>query len=304
MRQKPDIATKKLLPWDEYKSKSPDQAAASIYARVESTSTTIIGWYWRSIKTKRWTSLGVRLMAFVLLIPGTALPILSAVLEKTDLRLALTQIAVALLAVAGLLQVADKVFGWSSGWMRYIATATSMENLTRTFELEWAKLLIQKISPLDESDIKALFDLAKGLEQNLLKLQAEETGKWVSDFSAGISLLDSLIKTQREETEKKLEALQTAMTAQKDAIKAEEKGKQPGALEVSLIHKAEPKPLKISVDREEPATFIGYSWSKMNLAPGQHELLIQVCSEPPLDMEKIIEVSPGVVARVEIKVPP
>ena len=58
MASKPDISTKKLLPWDEYKDKEPGAALASIYAHIEAASTMMCSWYWTSIHTKRWTSLG------------------------------------------------------------------------------------------------------------------------------------------------------------------------------------------------------------------------------------------------------
>ena len=220
MAAKPDISTKQLSPWDTYKDKKPDEALASIYEHVGAVSLTARNWYWTSIRTKRWTSFSARAIAFVLLVFGTSLPIFAAIQDAPKEKLLFTQWAVALLAVAGLTQVADRIFGWSSGWMRYITTVTTMENLTRAFELEWAKYIVSKTVPLDSSDVKALFELAKGLEQELMKLQTDETTQWVAAFNTGISLLESLIKTQREETDKKLEAIRTILSTQESTAKA------------------------------------------------------------------------------------
>src|SRR5262245_35939227 len=52
---KPDISTAELLRWDEYKDKKPDEALASIYKHIESTSKQMCAWYWTSIKVKRRT---------------------------------------------------------------------------------------------------------------------------------------------------------------------------------------------------------------------------------------------------------
>ena len=153
MASKPNISTAKLANWDQYKNKQPDEVLASAYAHIEQTSLQMCGWYWTSIKTKRVTSLAVRVFAFLLLILGTTLPILAAIQATAEQKLLLTQMAVAFLAIAGLTQVADKVFGWSSGWMRYITTVTTMENLTRAFQLEWAKYLVSKAgAPADATD--------------------------------------------------------------------------------------------------------------------------------------------------------
>ncbi len=221
MAFKPDISTKKLADWDQYKDKKPEEILTAIYAHIEATSISMCSWYWTSIKTKRLTSLAIRGFAFALLIFGSTLPIFAAIQETADEKLFLTQWGVGLLAIAGLTQVADKVFGWSSGWMRYISTVTTMENLARAFQMEWAKYLVSKTAPIDVKDAATLFDLAKGLEQELTKLQAEETTKWISEFNTGIALLDTLIKTEREESDKKLEAIRTSLTVQETAAKTE-----------------------------------------------------------------------------------
>jgi hypothetical protein len=86
-------------------------------------------------------------------------------------------------------------------------------------------------------------------------LQADETTKWVAEFNTGISLLESLIKTQREETDKKLDAIRTTLTTQESAAKVEEKAKLPGALEVTLTHKSEPKKVRIGLDKNRQLNF-------------------------------------------------
>lgn len=302
-RHKADISIRSFIQWDAYKNKPPDEALPAIYSYVTDAARSISGWYWASISSKRLTSLTARGIAFLLLILGTALQIYSTTLDKAESRLNLTQVALAAIAVAALVQLADKVFGWSSGWMRYITTVTTMENLCRAFELEWAKYLLSKTSSLDASDTKALFDLAQGLEQELLKLQADETTKWVAEFNSGISLLDSAIKTQREDTEKKLDAIRTTLASQDAAAKAEEKAKEPGSLEVAISHQAEAKKIQISMDDESPVEFLGTSWSKVEIPAGQHIVRVKLLSDPPHMIEKIAEIQAGAIARIEIKVP-
>jgi hypothetical protein len=299
---KANISTKKLLKWDEYKDKKPEETLPSIYAHIEATSLQMCSWYWTSIRTKRLTSLTARIITFVLLILGTTLPIFAAIQAEAKDKLLFTQWAVALLAIAGLLQVADKVFGWSSGWVRYVTTVTTMENLTRAFQMEWATYLVLKNNGLDASDAKALFDLAYRLEQELTKLQAEETTKWVAEFNTGVSLLDTLIKTQREETDKKLEAIRTSLTAQDASAKAEEKGKIPGSLEVLITGKGELKKIKIALDEEAPADFLGQAWSKLSVPVGRHLLRVSTLDEPPRVIERIVEIKPDSVTREQVNI--
>lgn len=100
-----------LPAWDQYKDKKLDEAIAAIYGRVGNASLMMCSWYWTSIRTKRRTSLGVRWLAFACLLLGTTLPIFAAIQKADSDKLLFTQWAVALLALAGLLMLADRVFG-------------------------------------------------------------------------------------------------------------------------------------------------------------------------------------------------
>ena len=302
MAKKTNLAVKKLLDWDQYKDKTPELSLESIYKHIETKSLEMCNWYWNSIKAKKQMSIFAMISALILLIVGTTLPIISAIQENTDMRLAFTQWGVALLVIAGLVTVSDRIFGWSSGWMRYISTVTTMENLTRAFELEWASYIVSKDKPLDISDVKVLFDLSITLEKELTKLQAEETTKWIGEFNTSISLLQSLIKSQREETDKKLDIIRTNLSSQANAAKVDEKLKLPGAMEVSFVFNNEPIKLKISLDLQTAIEFFGYTWAKLNLLPGTHLLSIEIMSNPSRKIEKVIEIQPATIVKTVINI--
>jgi SMODS and SLOG-associating 2TM effector domain 2 len=143
---KNDVRINNLLTWDEYKDKPPDDALPAIYSYATNSSRNRCGWYWESIKTKRRLSISILLFTLIFLIIGTLLPIVAGVGDEADVRLQYTQFGVASLAIAGLLQIVDRVFGLSSGWLRYMTTVTAMENATRKFELDWASYLVDKAS--------------------------------------------------------------------------------------------------------------------------------------------------------------
>ena len=296
-----DITATALLAWDEYKDKPAEQALPSIYKRARDASGAFSGWYWKSIKTKCKTSVVVRSITFSLLILGTLLPILAGLMSDAEDKLRFTQIGVSSLALAGLLQIADRVFGWSSGWLRYITTATAMENLTRKFELDWAGYILGKAGHLVDTDIKPLFDLAAQLQESLMKLQNEETDKWVTEFNTGAALLGDIIKSQRESGEKAVEAAKAVLSAQKTVTEAAEKAKQSGAVEVILVHTAEPKQVSITIDEKDNEEFLGRVWSRLNILPGQHILGITTTEATPQTIKKVLEVPAGGVARIEVK---
>ena len=300
MRKK-DVKTEAFLDWNEYADKEPDHALEAIYSHASDSAKARCAWYWKSIRTKRRASLAARFATFLLLAGGTLLPILAGLGEKADIRLYYTQIGVAALAFAGLLQVADRVFGWSSGWLRYMSTVTGMEGLGSQFELDWASYLIGKDGALQSSDVRALFDIAKRLEVELAKRQSDETDKWITEFNSSMALLSELIKSQRETSEKTVEAARAAIVSKEKAEAESAKALKPGAIELRLSFTGKPTPIDISLDGEAAEEFRGTLWSRLGLEPRQHELRIRTRDDPPLEIRKPVEVTAGAIASVDIK---
>jgi hypothetical protein len=305
------ISAEPTLTWDRYSGQDPKFALEQLYQDTLNISKQKRDWYWTSIKTKRWTSLVIRWVAFLLLVVGTALPILAGLSDEAASRLLCTQIAVAMLAIAGLLQIADKIFGWSSGWMRYVTTVTAMESATNIFHIEWAKHVC-KPDPCGPSDLQPLFAISEALERELIKLQTEETNRWVTEFNAGLSLLDAAIKAQREETQKQIESLRTTVSSAQEAARAEEKAKadaaaaaakakQPGAIDIALKFKSTVRPVSVSLDDGAPQEFVGVSWSIGSVAPGLHTIEVKTLTDPKETSRNSVSVDPGKAVKLNVE---
>ncbi|MBT3286328.1 MAG: DUF4231 domain-containing protein [Victivallales bacterium] len=275
--------------WDAYANNKPEEAIPEIYRRASAHSKKACKWYWDSIESKRKWSWRIRMLSFSLLVLGVVLPLLAATCAEDIDTLLCTQVGVASLAAAGLLQGADKIFGWSSGWLRYMTTVTAMEAATRQFELDWADYFLRKTEPLNDSDKQALFQLAKKLQNELSSRQSDETSKWCAEFNSGLAVLNDLIKSQRESAEKAVEAMGKSQAG--------------GSIEVTLVHSAAPKPVKMSLDAGDAEVFSGTVWSKLHVEPGQHEVKVTTDTTPPQTVQRIAVVPQGGVARVEVIVP-
>ena len=87
---------------------------------------------------------------------------------------------------------------------------------------------------------------------------------------------------------------------QKD-VQESEKARQNGAVELNIIHKAAPIAVFITVDKGSAQEFVGSSWAKPDLKPGQHTISVTTTGVAPQTIQKIVEVPPGGVARTEVK---
>ena len=280
-----------------------------IYNKSISISTNARNWYWLSIKSKKLSSIVVRAFSFVLLIIGVVLPIIAGLSTNANTSLLLTQSGVAILAAAGLLQAGDKVFGWSSGWLRYIATVTEMEAITSKFKLDWAQYIISKNGVLETNDKQSLFELAKIHSSEIMRLQEEETRKWVTEFNQSVALLGDLIQSQRQSAEKAEKAAQTVVKAKEDEtqrLHEEEKRKQElgnkGHLVIEINHTGNPKVINIRIDNESHSVeFTGISWIKRDLTSGYHDVYISY-GEPTQEMQKLVKIEPGIVNKLQVSI--
>lgn len=286
------------LKWNDYKDASPEDAVKAIYAYICGMAADIIGWYWSAIKNKKKAALMVRGFAFAMLIIGAIAQIYASSLDDPKFRLHYTQGSLALFAVGALLIQGDRSFGWTSGWTRYIMTAMSMEILFSEFKLKWAKYQMSRAATLTNEDVTTLFDLASTLEGQLLKARGEETAAWATEFHAGLQLLESAIKNQRETTEKKLDELRATVEKQDDDSRNAQK---PGAIEVSLKFKDGPKRVRIALDKGTPEEVLSTSWTTLSVTPGHHQLDVTTLGDPPVCVSKIVDVTAGTTARVDVQ---
>jgi hypothetical protein len=232
MAPKPNVRMGTPGSWERYAGVTLAEALQRIYDDAIGHSTRTRDWYWASIHRKRLTSISVRSASVVFLAAGAILPLAAALWADPANRLIFTQAGVASLAVAGLAQGADRVFGWSSGWLRYISTVTHMEAVTRRFELDWAGYLIERAGVVSEADRPALFQLAARFETDIAGLQIDETEKWVAEFNSGRAALDDLIKSQRQVAERMQAAAQNLREAHEAAGKLRAQAEREAAVEI------------------------------------------------------------------------
>lgn len=295
MGRKADIEQPQFLAWDQFDGKKPKDALPAIYQHAEEFSARCRTWYWHSIRRKRLISTGARLAAFILGAFGVTAPLIAALGSEFSERLLWSQAAVAALALAGLAQLADRVFGWSSGWLRYISTVTAMEDLTRQFELDWAGYFITLGTP-QPTEVKPLFDIAQRFEVEIASLQKRETDAWVAEFNTGLSALNDMVKTAHENAQKSASDARNALqTLNKESV--------PGAIELTATATGQALPtMAVALDDGHAEVCKGLTWARLKVDPGPHRMVIQAMQNNTLlsEVVKIVEVPPGATTRLTV----
>ena len=282
MPKPPNVSIETLMACFPEAGQPTDTTLQNIYEKTFVASKDIRDWYWSSIKGKRQASVCTLRISVFLLSMGTLLPLIAGMTNHTETRLQLTQSAVVSLAMAGLMQVIDRVFGLSSGWLRYITTVTAMEKLTHKFEFDWAFYVLNH-APRTLDDCKVLFEIARNYLDEIQKLRSDETDNWVAEFNRGVALLGEMLKSQRD-----------------TANAANSTSKQTGAIILTLMHAAQPVAVTITLNTTAPETFTGLSWSRKDLPPGQYQIKID---KDGFSYQTVTTVSAGEIATVRVTIP-
>jgi SMODS and SLOG-associating 2TM effector domain 2 len=290
------LKTTNSLEWNQFVLQKVEIALPLIYQHALDFSESAREWYWTSIKSKRQFSTFARVISYALAVVGVAGPLLAATRTAPEAKVVFTQAGITSLAVAGAILLCDTVFGWSSGWLRYVTTVTAMERLTLQFQLDWASYCLARTEPLTDADRKPLFDVAKALELEIDKRRGEETDGWVAEFNRGMAALNEMIKFQKDATE---QAAAKARASMEEKFRSQ----NAGGIELSVLRPADlDKAIKIFLDGNEVGTLNGSSWGKTGITPGMHTVRLAL-EGTSLDATRIAQVPPGEILKLEFKFP-
>lgn len=164
----------------------PERVQA-IVEYVENQMESKINWYRRKKQGKQLASKAIRFIALLSVIVGGLMPLWS----DATLGINSYKAGYMFLGVGGALLLFDRMFGISSGWMRFMVAAQQLEALRDDFRL--ASTAIRGRNPQESKELLA--DAARCAQEYLNRTHAivlDETGKWVSEFESSIARLEKI----------------------------------------------------------------------------------------------------------------
>jgi hypothetical protein len=176
----------------------PNSPIADVYDALGKKATTAISWYqnargWkkRSATLIRWIAvLAIGAAAAVVGLQATALSLLAHIpIGPGSVELGLAGIG------SGVL-VLDKVFGYSTGWVRYMITEMNLQKALDEFRMDW--VIAYAAAPKDANgevkDITPLLQLLKTFSGKIDSLVSDETQQWVIEFQDSMAWLQKAAK--------------------------------------------------------------------------------------------------------------
>ena len=291
--------------WDltSWRITIPADAPQQIFNRAQTYASQTLTWYLTNKNRKASIASLIRAVSIVLAILGTLAPVLSGLSDDTKLRLQFTQWGVVSIALAGGLVLADKSFGVSGGWIRYVTTAAQIQTARESFNYDWAATMLQlppPPGPLDAKTIILLLEKSHTFASAVRDLTEKETQAWAADFQASLTSLQTLIEQTGGTAQK---AMADSRKSLQDAAAAA-RTPQPGAINVTIDAASKLADAKISVDDGPAAPLLGAVQSLRSIPPGLHFVNIQgTLDGKPFGQSQSVMVTSATVVQLPFKVP-
>jgi len=268
-------------PWDD---KDPKGSLLRWYGATVRQGEAAIDWYRRKQYWKRVGSRLFRYAAIVLVAIGALLPLLS--MQGLDQHLPFLKVLVpqwgyVVFAIAAGFVLGDKLFGFSTGWIRFIKTQLTLESALAELRYDWLALFAKLSGDVPtQEQIQTLIQRLKAFVVFVHAQVQQETETWVLEFQSNLAELEKAAKVGAEAT-------------------------KPGSLQVTVPNAAE-------FDGGVTATLNGIEVKKvdgtrclfLSVMPGQHQVLIRgTKAGKTLDASEIVKVTPDSMATVTVALP-
>lgn len=278
----------------------PDQVQTSLDSLrqyVEDDVESAIKWYYAKKPWKTWASQVLKFLTLVATGLGGLLPIVSATgIFAKDLpeaqrqlrNLEVNQFGYFCFGLAAALLAFDKYFGCSTGWMRYITTAMSLETALRNFRLDWARTTSGLAGSVPSGAVlEALLQKIQDFCITSRTLVEKETQTWVMEFQTNLSQLEKDAKAAMDSARAAVESAQKDLRAATDTTR-------PGAIELTVENgTGTDRGYDVAIDGETRKSGVtGKTCAIMNVLPGLHEIsVIATISSAPAHASLIVNVS-------------
>lgn len=286
----------------EWDSAKPANSLKALGMAVEAEADTVIDWYWKEKRWKSYPSRFVQSSALVLTAAAGLSPIIIQLLKNAGKATGFDSgpLASLLVGFAAALLGLDKAFGYSTGWTRYVLTATSMTKLLHEFRIDWVGLTAAAAAPPTTEQQAAMIQRAKEFVSAMRDMVAQETKDWATEFQSNTAQMEKDLKAQ----------LDTLKAQVERAATDKEAATKPGAIELTVTNAEKTDRFSFDIRLEwmsgESRDSVSNAgvWTRINTAPGQYKITVTAQAKGSvISTSTVAEVKPGETAKPSVTLP-
>jgi hypothetical protein len=154
-----------------------------------------IRWYEKHARKKAFASRLCRYFGILLAVAGGLCPLLPITFvagwlaaEPLEVEVGIKSFGFILLALAAGIVILDRVFGYSSSWMRYKLAQVKLEYALERYRIQTSGILAASVDTPDGELAKAIFRVTEEFSATVGGIVLTETEAWISEYRAGLLL--------------------------------------------------------------------------------------------------------------------
>jgi len=246
-----------------------------------------IAWYHENIRAKRAGSRILRSIAILLASVGALLPLVVAAASRfagSEARvkdLVDAQWGYIAFATAAACVAADKFYGFSTGWIRYMKTQLALEGALTDLRYDWVVLASKLSNQQPTTDqCQLMLQRLKDFVAFVRAQVEQETDAWVLEFQSNLVDLANTVKSRV------------------DAVK-------PGSLQVTVSNAKEfDGGIKAILDHADERNVEGAQCLFSAVPPGAHEVLVRAKkADKTFEIATVVKIGPDSLASLSLAMP-
>jgi SMODS and SLOG-associating 2TM effector domain 2 len=172
---------------------------SAVFAHAVRVSSAAQAWYAEKRPSKRAWGRTLRVLAILLGAAGAVLPIVAEITSTSGKPAIAPGWATVALTMAVACVGLDRYFGFSSGWMRFMAAEQRLVRQRHDFEYRWNETPAALADDLTDADVSTLLSLAHANVPAVQEIITGETAEWLTDFRGALAEAErSLTATHRQ----------------------------------------------------------------------------------------------------------
>ena len=217
------------------------------------------------------------------------------------------------LGLGAALVASDRAASLSSGWTRYVLTATAIRGATEEFRMDWAALMSNLGEPPKAEQVTALLQRAKAFRMTIEALVTKETQEWATEFKNALAQLEKDIQARFDTAKAERQKADDERRARADReADDQKKAAAPGAVEATITNAGEADGFKFEArlgtnDAELAKEDVSNSdsWARLAVPAGDYKLTVTASIKTKkVAKSAVISVKPGETTKVSLTLPP
>lgn len=271
----------------------------SLLRYVEAEAQKSIDWYWRNKRWKARFSRWIQFLSVVLTSAGALLPIVGTLAGSKTLSNSLWSSL--LVGSAAALLALDKAFGFSSGWVRYVMTATNIRGTLEAFRMEWILQAAKAVPTPTPEQLDVLIKTARDFRVSVENHVMQETKDWVNEFQSNMAQMEKDVTSQ----------LTSLKAAAEKASATQAAADQPGSIQLTVpnAEKGDAATIHVRLENSDGLKADGVvvgskTWVGLNLSPDHYKLTVSsLINTKPASTTSVVVIKPGEVTQVSVSLP-